>query len=462
MTKPRVLVVDDKETILTLFEKLLGDTADVHSTTDGSKALGYLAACAFDVVVSDMRMPGLDGMTLLATIKREQPEIEVVLMTAYATVESAVAAMKVGAYDYLTKPFDPDEATLVIHRAAERRRLVRETRDLRNALEGVERLDRIVTKSPAMRRVLRLLERASATDATVLVTGESGTGKELAARAVHASSARKTGRFIAVNCGALPEHLIEAEFFGHVKGAFTGAAGDKRGLFEEAHGGTLFLDELGELPLALQVKLNRALQERAVRRIGSSEERAVDVRVVAATNVDLKSAIADGAFREDLYFRLNIINVNLPPLRERRDDIPMLAATFLERFTTARAAAPHGFTAEAMSRLVAYAWPGNVRELQNVVERALAVCDSDVIGVDDLPDDVALQRSGLRSDAIGALPYRAYIDLTIEQASRSYLEALLAAAEGNVTRAAQRAGMQRESMHRLLKRYGVRSERTKA
>ncbi len=461
MTKPRVLVVDDKETILTLFEKLLRETADVYTASDGAKALGYLAASMFDVVVSDVRMPGLDGMTLLTAIKREQPEVEVVLMTAYATVESAVAAMKVGAYDYLTKPFDPDEAALVIQRAAERRRLKRETRDLRAALEGVERLDRIVTKSPAMRRILRLLERASATDATVLVTGESGTGKELAARAVHTSSPRSRGRFVAVNCGALPEHLIESELFGHVKGAFTGATSDKRGLFEEAQGGTLFLDEIGELPLGLQVKLNRALQERAVRRIGSSEERAVDVRVVAATNVALKSAVADGAFREDLYFRLNIINVNLPPLRDRRDDIPMLAATFLERFATARGAAPPGFSAEAMSRLVAYAWPGNVRELQNVVERALAVCDSEVIGVDDLPDDLELHRSDVRSDAIGALTYRAYIDLTIEQASRTYLEVLLAAADGNVTRAAQRAGMQRESMHRLLKRYGVRSERVK-
>ena len=462
MSKPRVLVVDDKDTILALFRKLLGDSADVHTASDGAQALGYLAASTFDVVVSDIKMPALDGMQLLNEVKREQPDVEVVLMTGYSTVESAVVAMKAGAYDYLTKPFDPDEAAIVVQRAAERRKLRRETRDLRAALEGVERLDRLVTKSHSMLNALRLLKRASNTDATVLVTGESGTGKELAARAVHASSGRSAGPFVAVNCGALPAQLIESELFGHTKGAFTGASSDKRGLFEEAHGGTLFLDELGELPLDLQVKLNRVLQERAVRRVGSADERPIDVRIVAATNVDLKTAIADGLFREDLYFRLNIISVKLPPLRERRDDIPMLAATFLERFSTGRAGAPHSFSGEALARLTAYSWPGNVRELQNVVERAVAVCDGPVINLADLPDDVVAQQGSVRSSAITALSYRAYIDVTVEQASRTYLEALLATADGNVTRAAERAGMQRETMHRLLKRYGIRAERGRA
>lgn len=461
MTKPRVLVVDDKGTMRALFTKILSDVAEVHTAADGVQALGFLAVSSFDVVVSDIKMPELDGVQLLAEVKRQQPEVEVVLMTGYATIESAVVAMKSGAYDYVTKPFEPEEVVLVVQRAAERRQLKREARDLRAALTGIERLDRLVTRSGSMQRALHLLKRASATDATVLVTGESGTGKELAARAVHNSSTRSSGPFIPINCGALPEQLIESELFGHVRGAFTGATSDKRGLFDDAQGGTLFLDEVGELPLALQVKLNRVLQERAVRRVGSSDERAVDVRIVAATNVDLKAAVADGTFREDLYFRLNIISVKLPPLRERRDDIPMLAATFLERFTTGRMQAARGFASDAMDRLVAYSWPGNVRELQNVVERALAVCDGDVIAVSDLPDDLEAPRVELRRDGISSLTYRSFIDLSLEEASRTYLETLLSAVDGNVTRAAQRAGMQRESMHRLLKRYGVHADKAR-
>ncbi|MBZ0252425.1 MAG: sigma-54 dependent transcriptional regulator, partial [Candidatus Methylomirabilis sp.] len=303
MRQPRVLVVDDKENILKLFERILGHDFDLTIVEDGAKAASILAIEEFDVVVSDIRMPGLDGVTLLHEIKRSKPALEVILMTAYGSVASAVEAMKAGAYDYLTKPFDPDEARLLIERAAERKRLREEAENLRRLVGSRRQFGRLVGESESMRMLFAVMERAARTDATVLVTGESGTGKELTARAIHDASRRAERPFVAVNCGAIPDNLIEAELFGHAKGAFTGAIGDKRGLFEEADGGTLFLDEIGDLPQPLQVKLTRALQERSVRRIGAPSERPVDVRLIAATNADLKAALHEGRFREDLYYR---------------------------------------------------------------------------------------------------------------------------------------------------------------
>ncbi|HEU5056994.1 MAG TPA: sigma-54 dependent transcriptional regulator [Kofleriaceae bacterium] len=459
MTRARVLVCDDKENFLKLFQRILpADQYEVTVAADGARGIGLLDAGDFDVVVSDIRMPGADGLTVLREARARDPELEVILMTAYASVADAVEAMRQGAYDYLTKPFEPDEAVLVIERALERRRLRQQARDLRRALEGIQRIDNLVAKSAAMAPVLALVERAAQSDVTVLLSGESGTGKEVVARAIHASGGRRSARFVPVNAGAIPETLLETELFGHVKGAFTGAVAAHRGLFEEAEGGTLFLDEISDLPLGMQVKLNRALQERSIRPVGATEERPIDVRVIAATNSDLKARVAAGHFREDLYYRLNVFQIPLPPLRDRREDIPALAAFLLERHAGG-AGRPEGFTAEALSALVRYDWPGNVRELENVIERALAVSDGPRIELEALPEEVG---SALRPRATRGteshLTYKEVLSLARDRASREYLISLMRELHGNVTEAARRAGIERESLHRLLRRYAVRSE----
>lgn len=458
--KARILVCDDKENFTKLFRRILpSEQFDVTTAEDGTRALALVAAGDFDVVVSDIRMPGADGLAVLREAKSRDADIEVVLMTAFATVPAAVDAIRLGAYDYLAKPFEPDEAVLVVERALERRRLKQQARDLRRALEGIHRIDNLIARSPTMAAVVALVKRAANSDSTVLVTGESGTGKEVVARAIHNTGDRRNARFVAVNCGAIPESLIESELFGHTKGSFTGASSERRGLFEEAHGGTLLLDEIADLPLSMQVKLNRVLQERQVRRVGASDETPVDVRVIAATNVDLKARVAAGQFREDLYYRINVLHVELPALRERREDIPALAAFLLERHGARRENHPEGFTEEALSALVAYDWPGNVRELENAIERALAVTDGPRIELEALPSEVAaVLRPRATQGTEMHLSYREVVDLARDRATREYLITLMRELGGNVTEAAKRAGMERESMHRLLKRYSVRSE----
>ena len=386
MIKARVLVCDDKENFVKLLLRILPeDRFDVTTAGDGARALALLAAGDFDVVVTDIRMPGADGMTVLGEARARDPDVEVVLMTAYATVPAAVDAMRQGAFDYLAKPFEPDEALLVVERALERRRLRQQARDLRRALEGIHRIDNLVARSPAMTPVLALVHRAAASDPTVLVTGESGTGKEVVARAIHSSGERSARPFVAVNCGAIPEALLESELFGHVKGSFTGANADHRGLFEEAGGGTIFLDEIADLPLSMQVKLNRVLQERKVRRVGATDERSVDVRVIAATNVDLKARVAAGQFREDLFYRLSVFVLELPPLRRRREDLPLLVHHFAEQFARHLHRPVPRIEAEVLDYLAAYDWPGNVRELEHLVQRALLVCRDNYIRPADLP-----------------------------------------------------------------------------
>jgi len=460
MPRPRVLVVDDKENILKLFVRILGDGYQVETAADGTRAIALLGGEPYDVVVTDLRMPGADGFEVLRAVKARAPETEVVMMTAYATVQDAVEAMRQGAYDYLQKPFDPDDASLVVARALERRR---RREEVRPAAAGQAAFHALLGGSPAMRAVYQLLERASGLDITVLLSGETGTGKELAARAIHAHSARRARRFVAVNCGALPAELVESELFGHARGAFTGAAGLKRGLFEEADGGTLFLDEIGDLPLPVQVKLNRALQEKEIRRVGETGSIAVDARVIAATHRDLKAEVAAGRFREDLFYRLNVFPVALPPLRERREDVPLLAGAFLEKHARVLGRALAGLAPEALRALSGYAWPGNVRELENAVERAVAVGSGDAVALADLPADVRGGQAGaLPAEALARLPYREAVELARDRVTRDYLVALLTELDGNVTRAAERAGLARESLHRLLKRYGVRSDDYKA
>jgi DNA-binding NtrC family response regulator len=462
--KPRVLVVDDKENMRKLFARILGDAYAVTEAADGTQALALLASADFDVVVTDIQMPGADGFAVLREVKQRAPDTEVVLVTAYASIPKAVEAIKEGAYDYLSKPFDPDEVALVVARALERRRQGREAAGLKARLATVPDLHGLLGASAAMRSLHALLSQVAARDLTVLLTGETGTGKELAARAVHAESPRKAKPFVAVNCGALPADLVESELFGHAKGAFTGATMAKAGLFEEAHGGTLFLDEIGDLPLPVQVKLNRALQEKEVRRVGTTTPVKVDARVVAATHRDLAAEVAAGRFREDLYYRLNVVTVRLPALRERREDIPLLAMHFL-----ARSGRPEldGFAPEALRALTTYAWPGNVRQLENAVARAAAVASGPRIGVDDLPPELGVARAAesggtpggrASAEALAKLPYREAVDSARDAVSREYLSALMQEFGGNVTHAAERAGMERESLHRLLKRYGVRSD----
>jgi two-component system response regulator AtoC len=456
--RARILVVDDRESILSLFVRILGDTHEVTTAADGAGAISLLGSREFDVVVTDLRMPGADGFEVLRAVKSRTPATEVVMMTAYATVPDAVRAMKEGAYDYLEKPFDPDDASLVVARALERRHLrVPPGRPAEG--EGPGSFHGLVGRSAAMRAVYRLLEQAGGLDITVLLHGETGTGKELAARAIHAGSTRRERRFVAVNCGALPGELVESELFGHARGAFTGAVGAKPGLFEEAEGGTIFLDEIGELPLPVQVKLNRVLQEKEIRRVGDNRPARVDVRVVAATHRDLRAEVAAGRFREDLFYRLNVFPVTLPPLRDRREDVALLAAHFLEKHANALRKRIEGFDAEATRVLAGYAWPGNVRELENAVERAVAVASGPLILPTDLPADVrGAQEGALPAEVLSRMPYREAVDLARDRVSREYLAALLREHEGNVTQAAQQAGMERESLHRLLRRYGVRSE----
>ncbi|MBI5546126.1 MAG: sigma-54-dependent Fis family transcriptional regulator [Deltaproteobacteria bacterium] len=457
--KGRILVVDDKENMLKLFAKILGEEHELTVAADGARALSLLAAQRFDVVVTDLRMPGADGFQVLEAVKARSPETEVVMMTAFASVSSAVEAIRQGAYDYLQKPFDPDAAALVVARALERKRLKEQAADLRREIQGVYGFQSLVGKSPRMREVYQLLEQAAALDITVLLTGETGTGKELAARAVHYQSARRDRRFVPVNCGALPAELVESELFGHARGAFTGAVGAKAGLFEEARGGTVFLDEVGDLPLPVQVKLNRALQEREIRRVGENSPVPIDVRVVAATHRDLKAEVKAGRFREDLFYRLHVFPIGLPPLRERREDIPLLAAHFLDKHGKVHHRPLEGFEPEALRFLTGYPWPGNVRELENAIERAVAVCSKGLVGKGCLPGEVLQeQQGGLPVDVLLGMSYREAVQVARERVSRDYLTALMKEAGGNVTRAAERAGMERESLHRLLKRYSVRSD----
>jgi len=460
MQKTRVLIVDDKENMLKLFEKILADGYELSTAGNGSRALALVANESFDVVVTDIRMPGAGGFEVLRAVKARSPSTEVVMMTGYGTVADAVQAMKMGAYDYLEKPFDPDAAAMVVSRAAERKGLKDEAATLRRELESTYALHNIVGKRAKMLEVYRLLEQAAGLDITVLLGGETGTGKELAARAIHYHSERKARRFVPVNCGALPPDLVESELFGHAKGSFTGAAGAKAGLFEEAEGGTIFLDEVGELPLATQVKLNRALQEKEIRRVGGNEAVRVDVRVIAATHRDLRAEVGAGRFREDLFYRLHVFPVRLPPLRERAEDVPLLAAHFLEKHARAFRREVSGFEPDALRVLTSHPWPGNVRELENAVERAVAVAKRDRIGQDDLPQELLVASGAVAPPGaiLTTLPYRDALDQARERVSREYLLALMRELKGNVTKAAERAGMERESMHRLLKKHGIRSD----
>ena len=449
----RVLIVDDDETLRESLELFLAsEDYEVVAAADGAAALTQLERAPVDVVLCDLRMPGIDGFELLPQLLRIAPGLTVILMSAYGGRELAIEALKRGAYDYLAKPFPPSEAVLAIRKAQEREKLRRANDLLQRDLSRAVGERPIVAASDKMMAVLELIERAAEFKTTVLLTGESGTGKEVLARALHAQSSRHQQAFVAVNCGAIPEALLESELFGHAKGAFTGADRARRGLFTEADGGTLFLDEIGEMPLPLQVKLLRVLQEEEVRPVGESKTRSIDVRVLAATARDLTQEVAAGRFREDLFYRLDVVRVTVPPLRERREDIPLLVDHFLAQFRASLGKAVRGVADDALAKLVAYAWPGNVRELENVIERAVILANGDRITLRELPENVA-------HAGASATPARASGDHSLGAARRRFeaewIRDALEAAHGNRTHAARLLGISHRALLYKLKEYGL-------
>ena len=454
-TTARLLIVDDEQSLLDFLTVLCtGEGYEVVTATSVREARERLAERTPDLVLCDMLMPDGNGLDLLREIRAVESGPAVILMTAYTSTRSAIEAMKAGAYDYVPKPFDVDELKVVIHRALEKTRLAEENVYLRRELAERYAFKNIIGRSPRMQTIFGLIERVARTTSTVLIEGESGTGKELIARAIHFSGPRAAERFLSINCGAMPETLLESELFGHERGAFTGAVRDKNGLFQEARRGTLFLDEIGEMSLPMQVKLLRALQDKTVRRVGGTVEEAVDVRIIAATNQELREKIARGEFREDLYYRINVIPVVLPPLRERREDIALLVGHFLRNSCESLGLAPKKISAEALALLEGYAWPGNVRELENLIERAVALSGSGVITAADLPDYLA---SGSRAVAASATLPEEGLDLEafLDRIRTDLMHQALARAGGVQTQAAELLRMTFRSFRYYARKAGL-------
>ncbi|MFZ0105991.1 MAG: sigma-54 dependent transcriptional regulator [Thiobacillus sp.] len=450
MNKPHILLIDDEAIALTnLTHVLKREGYDVTACKNGESGLEALKRGDFDLVLTDLKMPGIDGMEVLRQVQASEPDVPVIMITGHATLDSAVEAMKAGAHHYLAKPFRLAEAREVVRSALEMRRIRRENQELRLRVEQLQNPHTIITQDLGMQRLLETARRIATTDSSVVIHGESGTGKELLARYIHQSSRRSEGPFVAFNCGALSEDLAANELFGHEKGAFTGAQARKIGLIEAANGGTLFLDEVAELPMSVQIKLLRVLQEREVMRVGSVEPVKVDVRVVAASNRDLKEAVDAGQMRSDLYFRLNVVTLSLPSLRERRDDIPLLAYFLLRKFAVMMDRPLKEITPEAMQRLVEYDYPGNVRELSNFIERGVALAQGEQLDVEHLP-----QHLGKLTVRVFA-PTRAAAPATLEAQEKEHILSALEMANGNRSEAARMLGIDRVSLWRKLKKYGL-------
>jgi DNA-binding NtrC family response regulator len=444
-----ILIVDDdramREMLGSLFREQGFQVAEAGSADEATKLLGETE---FDVVLSDIKMPGRSGIQMVGDVRRLRPETPVILMTAFGSIDSAVEAMRAGAFDYVRKPFEPDEVQLTVERALERRVLEEENRRLRRAVDQTSSLGDLIGTSPAMRDIFALVRRVAHSKASVLVTGESGTGKEMVARAIHFHGPRAAKAFLPINCTAIPEGLLESELFGHVRGAFTGAHATKRGLFEKANGGTLFLDEIGDMGPGLQSKLLRVLQDREIRPVGGTQSVKVDVRIIAATNKDLEREMAEGRFREDLYYRLNVIPIEIPPLRERPEDIPTLAEAFLRKHCEDGL---RTLSREALDRLVAHPWKGNARELENVIERALALTDAPEIGPDALPIAPS-PKSGATPPGGGDLRECARQGRSLHEVEELYIQEILAETGGNKVRAARILGIDRKTLYRRAER----------
>ncbi len=448
--KPSILVVEDEAKLRRLIElQLTEDDFIARSAPDAETALDMLNKDAFDLVVTDFKLPGMTGLEFLNAAKNIDANLPVIMMTAYGTVESAVDAMKAGASDYVLKPFSLTELVMVIRKELAARELREENRSLREALGRRYEYKNIVARSEKMQAVLSLVERVAPSNSTVLIGGESGVGKDLIARAIHEHSRRASGPFIKINSTAIPETLLESELFGYEKGAFSGATGSKPGKFELADKGTLFLDEIGDVPAAIQVKLLRVLQEREFERLGGTKTHKVDVRLIAATNRDLRAALEEGTFREDLYYRLNVVAIDIPPLREHKDDIPALANFFLEKFAKESGKALNGITPAAMKILIDHYWPGNVRELQNVIERAVTLSAGSTLDVDDVHLDKPRQRAAAETSS--ALPEGA----TLEQWEDEMIREALRKAGGNKSQAARALGLSRNTLRYRLSKMGV-------
>ena len=453
MTETRVLVVDDERSIRELLDITLRQEGyDVTLADGGEAAIRALDATAFDLVVTDLRMRGIDGLAVLRAVKERAPRTAVLMVTAFASTDTAVEAMKLGAYDYVTKPFKLDELRLTIAGALESKRLHEENQALRRQLQRERGFANFVGRSRTMLDVFETIRKIADSPSNVVITGETGTGKELVAQALHQESPRRARPFVSVNCGAIPERLMESELFGHAKGSFTGAVSDTRGLFSAADGGTLFLDEITEIPPSVQVKLLRAIQERSIRRVGDTRDLRVDVRLIAASNRDLAGAVAEGVLREDLFYRLNVIPIQLPPLRERRDDIPLLVAHFIDKLARETRKDVRGISPEALALLEQYRWPGNVRELENAIERAIVLGTGPTLGVDALPAELLRPATG-RDVTLAIPPEGLDLEATIEDIEQRLLRAALERCGGVQTRAAELLKMSfRQFRYKLQKR----------
>jgi len=457
----RILIVDDEEILIRSCKRILSDPSYVVDTLmDGWEAMRRVEEVKYDIVILDIMMPKVDGLEVLQHIKERHPDVDVIMMTGLSQVQTAVKAMKLGAFDYLSKPFDPEELQRVVDRALERRRLLQENQDVSGEVSSKYHFENIVGSSAAMQAVFGLIAKAAPTNSTVLITGESGTGKEVIARAIHYNSLRKDQPFVIVDCNTLSENLLESELFGHTKGSFTGAVANKRGMFDVANNGTLFLDEFGNIPLTTQAKFLRVIQEREFRPVGSTVSQKTNVRLVTATNKDLKAMVAEGTFREDLYYRINVFPIHAPPLRERRDDIPALAFHFLKLFCNELERPVSEISQAAMSMLVGYDWPGNVRELQSTIQRAVILASDNVIHqahlvniIDNFPrTDLEVPRN---SEDLKRIKKQVR-EKSVEDVEKLFIQETLKRNAFNVTKSAEETGMQRSNFQALMKKYSIR------
>lgn len=464
MVAPRILVVDDEEIVGESCKRILEEEGyEVETALSGEEAFRKMKESPYDIVLTDLKMPGIDGMEVLKTIRKDYPDTIVIMITGFATVETAVESMKLGAFDYIPKPFTPDEVSIVVKKALDQKTLLLENIYLRQELQEKYGFHNIVGKSKKMQDIYRIIVKVAPTDSTVLIYGQSGTGKELIARAIHFNSPRRNKPFVPVDCAVLAENLLESELFGHVRGSFTGAVTTKPGLFEVADGGTVFLDEVGNISLAIQAKLLRVLQEKEFTPVGGTKAKKVDIRLISATNKDLEKMIKEGTFREDLYYRLNFVPIYLPPLKERQEDIPLLAVHFLKKFSEEMGKSIKGFTSEAMEKLMRYSWPGNVRELENVIGRTVVMIDEEMVR----PEHLILQTQNEKTESKILIPttseelkeIKKHIrEKAVEEIEKAFILSALERNNWNVTKASEEVGMLRPNFQALMRKYGLRAK----
>jgi len=448
--KNRILIIEDDKRLREVLKKILDRAGfEVGISGDGAGGIADIKQDFYDIALTDLKMPGMDGMEVLKTIKKISPQTYVVIMTAYGTIDSAVQAVKNGAFDYITKPFKTEEILIIIKKALEDRDLRRKVEYLTEQVEQKNRFENIIGKSKTMQDVFETIKRVSKSDTTVLITGKTGTGKELVARAIHKNSKRKDKHFVVVNSSAIPETLLESELFGYMKGAFTGALRDKRGLFQEAHEGTLFLDEIGEIPPSVQVKLLRVLEDKIITPVGGTKGERVDIRLIAATNHELQEEVNKGSFRSDLYYRLKVMSIDLPELKERREDIHLLANHFLKKYDDSLRKEVQRISKGALSLLLDYHWPGNVRELEHAIERAVLICDSEEILPEHLPPEIQFPEEARIKQA-------GEEGKSLESIEKEYIRMILKKTDGHKSKAASILGIDRRTLYRKLKNYGIK------